>query len=79
MTGDAREGGRREDGMTHRTTRLRHTPHDTERADTERHDRFGALPERIRPEDMVETRPATTPDPARDRYHADEWLVRYCG
>ncbi|KUN80592.1 hypothetical protein AQJ66_25965 [Streptomyces bungoensis] len=41
--------------------------------------RFSRLPERIRPEDMVETRPATLPDPARDRYHADEWLVRYCG
>ncbi|WP_018549491.1 hypothetical protein [Streptomyces sp. LaPpAH-108] len=66
--------------MTHRTTRLRPTPRDTEgTTDRERHDRFGALPERIRPEDMVETRPATAPDPARDRYHADEWLVRYCG
>lgn len=41
--------------------------------------RFSRLPERIRPEDMVETSPATLPDPARDRYHADEWLVRYCG
>ncbi|MEW2131918.1 hypothetical protein [Streptomyces sp. NPDC005435] len=68
--------------MTHRTTRLRRTPHDTTSAEAEaerRHDRFGALPERIRPEDTVETRPATAPDPARDRYHADEWLVRYCG
>ncbi|WTI18430.1 hypothetical protein OIB37_31300 [Streptomyces sp. NBC_00820] len=41
--------------------------------------RFGVLPERIRPQDTVETSPATLPDPARDRYHADEWLVRYCG
>ncbi|MEU6244032.1 MULTISPECIES: hypothetical protein [unclassified Streptomyces] len=65
--------------MTHRTTRLRRTPHDTASADAERHDRFGTLPERIRPEDTVETSPATRPDSARDRYHADEWLVRYCG
>ncbi|MCH0561092.1 hypothetical protein [Streptomyces sp. MUM 16J] len=43
------------------------------------HDRFSALPERIRPEDMVECRPATLPDPARDTYNPDEWLIRYCG
>ncbi|WP_225830156.1 hypothetical protein [Streptomyces sp. NK08204] len=41
--------------------------------------RFGTLPERIHPQDTVETRPATLPDPARDTYDADEWLVRYCG
>ncbi|MER6031201.1 hypothetical protein [Streptomyces sp. NPDC001851] len=41
--------------------------------------RFGTLPGRIRPQDTVETKPATLPDPARDAYHADEWLVRYCG
>ncbi|MFJ5268712.1 hypothetical protein [Streptomyces sp. NPDC088358] len=40
--------------------------------------RFGALPERIRLEDTVEERPATVPDPARDAYNADEWLVRTC-
>ncbi|ANP50855.1 hypothetical protein J2Z21_005234 [Streptomyces griseochromogenes] len=40
--------------------------------------RFSRLPERIRPEDTVETKPATLPDPARDQYNADEWLVRYC-
>ncbi|MFD8389445.1 hypothetical protein ACFV2N_09635 [Streptomyces sp. NPDC059680] len=44
-----------------------------------RRDRFGALPDRIRPEDMVETKPATLPDPARDTYNPDEWLIRYCG
>jgi hypothetical protein len=39
--------------------------------------RFGALPDRIRLEDTVEERAATLPDPARDAYNADEWLVRY--
>ncbi|MGW2741459.1 hypothetical protein [Streptomyces sp. NPDC001450] len=41
--------------------------------------RFSRLPERIRPQDTVETKPATLPDPARDAYNADEWLIRYCG
>ncbi|MFF4968218.1 hypothetical protein ACWDO6_26625 [Streptomyces sp. NPDC003674] len=52
------------------------TPTDT--AATARRARFGALPERVRPEDTVETRPATPRDPARDAYDPDEWLVRYC-
>ncbi|TWV31503.1 hypothetical protein FRZ03_35115 [Streptomyces misionensis] len=64
--------------MTHRTEPRKTAP-DTADAAALRRDRFGTLPERIRPEDTVETRPATLPDPARDRYHADEWLVRYCG
>ncbi|KOV61874.1 hypothetical protein [Streptomyces sp. MMG1121] len=63
--------------MTHRTE-ARQTPRDTADAAAARRDRFGTLPERIRPQDMVETEPATLPDPARDRYSADEWLVRYC-
>jgi hypothetical protein len=45
-------------------------------AQAARHARFGALPERIRIEDTVEEHPATVPDPARDTYNADEWLVR---
>lgn len=39
--------------------------------------RFGRLPERIRPEDMVQEVPAADPDPARDTYNPDEWMVRY--
>lgn len=39
--------------------------------------RFGALPERVLPQDMVEERPATPQDPARDTYDPDEWMVRY--
>ncbi|MER5429929.1 hypothetical protein [Streptomyces sp. NPDC002588] len=39
--------------------------------------RFGTLPERVRPEDTVEERPATPKDPARDAYDPDDWLVRY--
>ena len=50
----------------------------TEAAKALRNARFGALPERIRLEDMVEEKPATVPDPARDTYNPDEWLVRYC-
>lgn len=48
-----------------------------ETAEAARRARFGKLPERIRPEDTVEELPATAPDPARDTYNADEWLVRY--
>ncbi|MBB5775773.1 hypothetical protein [Nonomuraea jabiensis] len=47
-------------------------------AESARRARFGRLPERIRLEDTVEEHPATPPDPARDAYDADEWLVRYC-
>ena len=43
-----------------------------------RHARFGRLPERIRPEDMVAAQPASVPDPATGAYNEDEWLVRYC-
>ncbi|MEU5595871.1 hypothetical protein [Streptomyces sp. NPDC020298] len=43
-----------------------------------RRSRFGALPEPVRLEDTVEERPATRPDPARDAYNPDEWMVRYC-
>ncbi|WP_176741522.1 hypothetical protein [Streptomyces sp. LUP30] len=39
--------------------------------------RFGALPERVRPQDMVEEQPATPRDPARDAYDPDEFAVRY--
>jgi hypothetical protein len=46
-------------------------------AETARRVRFGALPERVRLEDTVEEHPATAPDPARDAYNEDEWLVRY--
>ncbi|MGW2619875.1 hypothetical protein [Streptomyces sp. NPDC001500] len=42
-----------------------------------RRNRFGALPERVRPQDMVEERPATPRDPARDAYDPDEVAVRY--
>ncbi|MFF9771963.1 hypothetical protein ACF1GT_36340 [Streptomyces sp. NPDC014636] len=65
--------------MAHRTE-LHETPQEAADAATaRRHERFGHLPERIPPQDMVETRPATLPDPARDTYNADEWLIRYCG
>ncbi|MET9384454.1 hypothetical protein ABZY09_26120 [Streptomyces sp. NPDC002928] len=60
---------------------MAHTEHDEKAPDTAealRRARFGALPERIRPQDTVEERPATLPDPARDAYDPDEWLVRYC-
>ncbi|WP_369194271.1 hypothetical protein [Streptomyces djakartensis] len=40
--------------------------------------RFGALPDPVRVEDMVEERAATAPDPDRTAYNQDEWLVRYC-
>lgn len=40
--------------------------------------RFGALPEPVRVEDMVEERAADAPNPDRTAYNQDEWLVRYC-
>ncbi|GAA3485271.1 hypothetical protein [Streptomyces yanii] len=47
-------------------------------AEMARRARFGRLPKRILPEEMVEERAATVPDPAKNTYNADEWLVRYC-
>ncbi|MEW2512633.1 hypothetical protein [Streptomyces sp. NPDC046870] len=64
--------------MTHRTD-AHTTDQDPADAAARRRDRYGALPERIRPQDTVETKPATAPDPARDTYNPDEWLIRYCG
>ncbi|OLZ70289.1 hypothetical protein AV521_14125 [Streptomyces sp. IMTB 2501] len=63
--------------MTRRTESGK-TPQEATDEAVLRRTRFGALPERIRPEDTVETKPATLPDPARDAYNPDEWLVRYC-
>ncbi|WP_329222729.1 hypothetical protein OG352_36290 [Streptomyces sp. NBC_01485] len=39
--------------------------------------RFGALPERVLPQDMVEERPAHPRDPARDAYDPDEVAMRF--
>jgi hypothetical protein len=47
-------------------------------AETVRRARLGELPKRILSQEMVEQRAATVPDPAKDTYSADEWLVRYC-
>ncbi|MFD7406026.1 hypothetical protein ACFV7R_25855 [Streptomyces sp. NPDC059866] len=47
-------------------------------AQSVRQQRFGKLPERVRPEDMIEEWPAVDHDPARGAYNPDEWLVRYC-
>ncbi|MFG2358894.1 hypothetical protein [Streptomyces sp. NPDC048521] len=66
--------------MTQRTEPRGSAPDtDTTDAAVLRRNRFGTLPERIRPQDTVETKPATVPDPARDTYNPDEWLIRYCG
>jgi hypothetical protein len=46
-------------------------------AEQGRRARFGRLPERIRLQDTVEERAATVPDPAKDTYNSDDWLVRY--
>jgi hypothetical protein len=59
-------------------TRTERTETAPDAAEAARRARFGTLPERVRVEDTVEERPATAPDPARDAYSADEWLVRYC-
>jgi hypothetical protein len=57
------------------------TPEQTgfsDEADAGRRTRFGKLPERIRPEQLVEEQPATVPDSARDTYNSDDWLTRTC-
>ncbi|MGW2560838.1 hypothetical protein ACWCXB_16650 [Streptomyces sp. NPDC001514] len=56
---------------------MTHTQKVQDTAEMARRVRFGRLPERIRLEDTVEEVPATAPDPAKDAYNSDEWLVRY--
>ncbi|MDQ0834970.1 hypothetical protein QF032_006814 [Streptomyces achromogenes] len=46
-------------------------------AEAGRRARFGALPERVDPRDLVEERPATPRDPARDAYDPDQVAIRY--
>ncbi|MFF8474165.1 hypothetical protein [Streptomyces sp. NPDC015414] len=81
MTNEARQPDRPDEayepneGRERRTAAREPAP---DSAATARRARFGALPERVRPEDTVETRPAAPRDPARDAYDPDEWLVRYC-
>jgi hypothetical protein len=53
------------------------TPQHRDSAEAVRRARFGRLPPRIRLEEMIEERAATLPDPARNTYNPDEWLVRY--
>ncbi|MEU6606185.1 hypothetical protein ABZ922_14125 [Streptomyces shenzhenensis] len=60
-----------------RTTPQEQTP-DAAAEAALRRSRFGTLPERVHPRDTVETNQATPRDPARDAYHPDDWLVRYC-
>ncbi|MGW3107941.1 hypothetical protein [Streptomyces sp. NPDC001100] len=47
-------------------------------AGTGRRPWFGRLPQRVPPQQLVETQPATVPDPARDTYSSDDWLTRTC-
>ncbi|MEU4893205.1 hypothetical protein AB0B12_21780 [Streptomyces sp. NPDC044780] len=56
-------------------SRTRDVPDATEAV---RRARFGKLPERVRLEDTVEERAAIAPDPAKDTFNPDEWLVRHC-
>lgn len=51
-------------------------PDTTDRAETARRARFGRLPRRIRPEEMIEEQPVS--GPAGNSYDPDEWLVRNC-
>ncbi|MGK5442935.1 hypothetical protein ACSNN7_14135 [Micromonospora sp. URMC 105] len=55
---------------------MRPTQAGTDRTAAVRKARFGKLPERIRPEDMVEEQATSVPDPAKDTYNSDEWLIR---
>ncbi|MEI5098775.1 hypothetical protein RB200_09045 [Streptomyces sp. PmtG] len=50
-----------------------------ENAAVVRRARFGELPGRIRPEDMVEEKPATPDDPARRNYNPEgSWRFYSC-
>ncbi|PTM86985.1 hypothetical protein [Streptomyces sp. VMFN-G11Ma] len=52
---------------------------DTDSAAASRRARFGELPERVRFEDMVEEKPATAPDPARDAHDPEaSWASFSC-
>ncbi|GAA2390257.1 hypothetical protein Cme02nite_73580 [Catellatospora methionotrophica] len=55
---------------------MRTAPEHPDTTETARRARFGTLPQQIRPEEMVEERPASTP--ADHTYNSDDWLVRYC-
>ncbi|MFI1506929.1 hypothetical protein [Streptomyces sp. NPDC020597] len=46
-------------------------------AEAGRRARFGALPERVDPQDLVEERPAIPRDPSRDDYDPDQVAIRY--
>jgi hypothetical protein len=56
---------------------MTHARKTTDAAGEARRARFGTLPERVRPQDTVEEQAVTVPDPAKDTYHADDWVVRY--
>ncbi|MGW7169103.1 hypothetical protein ACWGH3_28215 [Streptomyces sp. NPDC054884] len=59
------------------TTDAAQGAHTTDAAEVGRRARFGALPERVNPQDLVEERPATPRDPARDAYDPDQVAIRY--
>ncbi|MFC4036076.1 hypothetical protein ACFO3J_32135 [Streptomyces polygonati] len=54
---------------------MTHTDKTQDAAEVARRARFGALPARIRLEDTVEELPATVPDPAKNTYSDDDWLI----
>ena len=55
---------------------MAHEENAPDAAEAARHARFGTLPERITPAEMVEEKPASTVDPARNNFNDDEWLIR---
>ncbi|MFJ4691352.1 hypothetical protein [Streptomyces sp. NPDC088766] len=55
---------------------MAHEENTQDAAETARRARFGALPQRITPAEMVEEKPASVVDPARNDYNDDAWLVR---
>ena len=60
--------GPQEDEMTQEQITAR-------QAEAARRARFGTLPVHIPLKDTVESKPAAAPDPDRDVYSADDWLV----
>ncbi|MEU8653483.1 hypothetical protein [Streptomyces sp. NPDC048737] len=55
---------------------MAHEENTQDAAEAARRARFGALPQRVTPAEMVEEKPASVVDPVRNDYNDDEWLVR---
>jgi hypothetical protein len=63
--------------VEHQSVEQQSVEQEVDAAEAGRRARFGALPERVNPQDLVEERPAIPRDPARDDYDPDQVAIRY--